>query len=76
MRTLLCYNNQHDNAIIGKYGEETYVNQLLRSHLEEIYETVLPGSLYLKRDDLLPIAGTIKLRGAIYEVLKHAETVA
>lgn len=47
-----------------------------KNFLESFYETDILGDLYLKRDDTLPIAGTIKARGAIYEVLKHAETVA
>ena len=48
----------------------------MKHWLEMQYEIDLPGNLYLKRDDLLPISGTIKSRGAIYEVLKYAETLA
>lgn len=47
-----------------------------KSYLEDFYDVSIKGDLFLKRDDTLPIAGTIKARGAIYEVLKHAESRA
>ncbi|WP_051277693.1 D-serine ammonia-lyase [Dermatophilus congolensis] len=48
----------------------------LQKTLNHTYQTPLPGQLWLKRDDCLPVSGSIKARGGIHEVLQHAEHLA
>lgn len=70
--------------LIQKYFPETKEqNGLIESPLVEIdamkqrinekYESALEGKLLLKEDSHLAIAGSVKARGGIYEVLKHTE---
>ncbi|MCF0120408.1 MAG: D-serine ammonia-lyase [Oscillospiraceae bacterium] len=48
----------------------------MRESLRRDYGCEIPGRLLLKRDSDLAVAGSVKARGGIYEVLKHSEELA
>lgn len=71
--------------IIKAYRETEKTGGIIESvlkkgdHIKERMETItgqkISGDFYLKLDSHLPISGSIKARGGIYEVLKYAETL-
>lgn len=48
----------------------------MQAVLNKKYDSGLSGRLLLKQDSHLAIAGSVKARGGIYEVLKHTEELA
>ncbi|MDF2840241.1 MAG: D-serine ammonia-lyase [Clostridia bacterium] len=73
--------------LIAKLFPETEPQSgIIESRLQELphmkeainnnYKVAIQGRLFLKCDNALPVAGSIKARGGIYEVLKHAEQLA
>ncbi|QHA89496.1 D-serine ammonia-lyase [Serratia rhizosphaerae] len=60
----------------GIIESELVAIDAMRQALNDRYERALTGRLWLKKDSHLPISGSIKARGGIYEVLTHAEKLA
>ncbi len=69
--------------IARRFPETAPADGIIESPLTPIPEMAVPlsrkdgfqfqGKLLLKRDDSLPVSGSVKARGGIYAVLKHTE---
>ncbi|MCD6435605.1 MAG: D-serine ammonia-lyase, partial [Clostridiales bacterium] len=78
---------QRFKPLIAKAFPETSKNNgIIESELINIQRTIeliqniekkyYPGKYFLKADSHLPVSGSVKARGGIYEVLFHAEDLA
>ncbi|MBZ7999796.1 D-serine ammonia-lyase [Campylobacter canadensis] len=61
------------NATNGIIESPLHCANFFKQELEKLHKCKINKDLYIKLDSHLPISGSIKARGGIYEVLKHAE---
>lgn len=60
----------------GMIESEIVAIPAMQKRLEKQFGQTISGEMLLKKDSHLPISGSIKARGGIYEVLAHAEKLA
>ncbi|MFK0664886.1 D-serine ammonia-lyase [Aeromonas salmonicida] len=72
----MCEAFPETRASNGILESEIAAIPAMQATLNTRYGVEVTGKLLLKKDSHLPISGSIKARGGIYEVLTHAERLA
>ncbi|MDF2401976.1 D-serine ammonia-lyase [Aeromonas sp. 5HA1] len=72
----MCEAFPETRASKGILESEIAAIPAMQATLNARYGVEVTGKLLLKKDSHLPISGSIKARGGIYEVLTHAEQLA
>ncbi|HDN9827790.1 TPA: D-serine ammonia-lyase [Aeromonas salmonicida] len=72
----MCEAFPETRASKGILESEIVAIPAMQATLNTRYGVEVTGKLLLKKDSHLPISGSIKARGGIYEVLTHAEQLA
>lgn len=72
----MCEAFPETRASNGILESEIAAIPAMQATLNQRYGVEVTGRLLLKKDSHMPISGSIKARGGIYEVLAHAEQLA